>query len=174
MELKLLGVFAVIIAAAAIGYEVGENAKRQLHVFENLRHAVTLIRSEIGYALTPIKELFEMLSTGNDEIWTDFFRIVSKELDRAELDRNIGEIWADTLDKVSVSRYMSKEDQNELKRFGRNLGSYDKNSQLNKIDLFIDYIDRRITVLDSGLSERVRLCRILGVAAGVFVTILMV
>jgi len=90
------------------------------------------------------------------------------------LDRNIGEIWADTLDKVSVSRYMSKEDQNELKRFGRNLGSYDKNSQLNKIDLFIDYIDRRITVLDSGLSERVRLCRILGVAAGVFVTILMV
>ena len=69
---------------------------------------------------------------------------------------------------------MKKEELDELIRFGSMLGTSDRDSQISIIELFIDNINDRINYLQKHIYEKVRLCHVLGVTAGLLITILIV
>ena len=69
---------------------------------------------------------------------------------------------------------MKKEDIHEFIRFANELVCFDRESQLGRIELYIERIEKRIEYLEKSINERVRLYRILGATGGIFITILMI
>lgn len=174
MEIKFLGSMITVFAASAIGYMLGEKAKDQLKIMESLRRCMTIFRGEIQYSGTPLREVFELLVKYKHEIWCEFFEKMANEMGSSTLRKNMGQMWKESLTTTSFFREMSTVDRMECIRFGEALGSYDKGSQVGQIDLYMEQVNNRITELEGAISERVRLYRLLGVAGGVFITILMV
>ena len=173
LEIKFIGIILILISAAAIGCIFGEKAKREIKVLESLNRCLMLFEGEIRYSGTTIRDICERLS-GSGEIWTDFFRYISDELSCDAISGNIGMIWERGISLSDVSKALNDEDKCELIRFGRELGSGDRESELARINLYMDYIKNRLSYLEDNINERVRLCRLLGVTAGVFITILIV
>ena len=152
---------------------MGEKARRHLRLLESLRHWLTVFRSEVHYSGTTLGELSEQLAE-NDDMWNVFFKNLSKEINSGCIEKNISKLWEESFDASGVASILSQSDKTAFIRFGHELGCMDKASQLGRIDLYLENVSLRIAELDKGLSEKVRLCRLLGIAGGIFITILIV
>ena len=61
-----------------------------------------------------------------------------------------------------------------MTRLGENLGYLDKEMQLNTIDLYITQIQGELDDAVDSVKEKVRLYNMLGVMAGIFITIVLI
>lgn len=170
MYLKICGSIMIIAASAFIGYMYGERTKREIDIMKSLLRCIKTIESEIRYAGTPIKEIFRLIA-GTGELWSDFFGGVSDKLnDNGHEGMTV--IWDDVLSGNTVSRNMGSCDRREFVRFFGGLGKSDIESELGRIKLYTEYIRGRIEALSKEEADKVKLFRVLGVTAGLFITIL--
>ena len=172
-EIKLIGMALIMVSAGAIGCIFGERAKREIKILLSLSRCLMMFESEIRYCGTTVNEICARICAGG-EMWSDFFGYISDELADNNLNTDIGMIWEKGMKLFDISKGLSIEDKEEFLRFGRELGSSDRESELGRINMYNDYIKGRLSYLEKNINERVRLCRLLGVTAGVFITILMV
>ena len=167
MYLKIRGSVMIIAASAFIGYMYGERTKKEIDVMKSLLRCVMIIESEIRYVGTPVKEIFRIIAkTG--ELWNDFFCAAADKLDG----KDMTDMWDDIIDNQTVSRNMSVCDRRELIRFFSGLGKSDIEGELGRIKLYTEYIRGRIEGLLGEAVNKVKLFRVLGVTAGLFITIL--
>lgn len=173
---KILGVVFVLAACSMIGVAAGERQKEHINVLMSLKRCLLTVKGEIAYAYTPLSEIFTILSEMGSECWSVFFAQVLDELaDKSQEDMsNLSQIWEKVCRDSDVCSNMGHEELDELVRFGSMLGTSDRDSQISRIELFIDNINDRIHYLQKHIYEKVRLCRVLGVTAGLLITILIV
>lgn len=174
--IKITGVVFVLAACSLIGVVAGERQKEHINLLMSLKRCLLTVKGEIAYAYTPLSEIFSILSGMQSESWSVFFSQVLDELaDRSQDDMgNLSQIWEKVCKSSDVCRNMGQEEIGELIRFGGMLGTSDRDSQISRIDLFIENINDRIDYLRKHIYEKVRLCRVLGVTAGLLITILIV
>ncbi len=172
-EIKLFGMALIIISAAAIGCIFADRAKREIKALSSLSRCLMVFESEIRYCNTPLREICARIYVSG-ELWSDFFGYVSEMLSENDPDAGTGIIWETGAGLFDAPRFLSAEDREEFLRFGNELGKNDRESELGRINMYIDHIKNRLSLLEKNINERVRLCRLLGVTAGVFITILMV
>ncbi len=172
-EIKIAGAALILVSAAAIGWVFGERAKREIKVLLSLNRCLMLFESEIRYSMSTIKDICVRLSEA-DELWSDFFGLVAEGISADSLNADAGSVWEKAVEKSDISETLDDEDKAWLIRFGSELGNSDRESELGKINMYIDYTKNRLLCLEKNINERVRLCRLLGVTAGVFITILIV
>lgn len=157
---------------------MGERAKHQLKLLEGIKRWLLIFHSEVSYSGITLLELAEQLaeekSVNSEGAWSDFFENLAFRLNSNSIDSSIAVMWEESLDTSEVCRFMLNADRQEFIRFGQDLGCLDKASQLGRIDLYLDRVNMRIAEVEKGLAEKVRLCRLLGIAGGVFITILIV
>lgn len=174
MAVKIAGICMILLSSVLIGVTVGENARNRIKLLESLRHLVIRIRGEINYSVPVLAEIFEMISEYSNDIWSEYFSEMSKKITEAgyEVDHNI--IWGQVATQLKIDSLLYEEDYKDFVRFGRELDGYDKESLLKRIDLYINILDNRIAILNKDISNRVKICRMLGIAGGAFLTILIV
>ena len=65
-------------------------------------------------------------------------------------------------------------DKENLVRFGENLGYLDREMQLGTIDLYLNQLEEEINEQAIVARERTKLYNVLGIMAGIFITIVMI
>ena len=173
---KILGIVFVLAACSMIGVAAGEKQKEHINILMSLKRCLLTVKGEIAYAYTPLSEIFSILSDMRSERWSVFFAQILDELaDKSQDDMsNLAQIWEKVCKDSDVCREMKKEELDELIRFGSMLGTSDRDSHISRIELFIYNINDRINYLQKHIYEKVRLCHVLGVTAGLLITILIV
>lgn len=171
--IKILGISLIIISSSLIGVTVGENARIRVNSLVSLRRLLVILRGEMNYSLPMISDALEYIAVRSDDIWNMYFMGVSEGIKRKDIEDS-GSIWLDMANSLQLRNVMYDEDIESLVRFGRDLSSFDKDSLIKRIDMYIQMIELRIDRLNPELGNKVKLCRMLGIIGGTFITIIII
>lgn len=174
IAVKITGICMIIIASVLIGIAFGENARNKIKLLESLMRLIIRFRGEINYSVPVLSEIFENLSGYTNDVWSVYFYEMSERLSEPDYSENEDVIWSQVALKLHIDSMLYEEDYNDLMRFGRELDGYDKESLLKRIDMYINMLDNRINVLNKDIGNHEKICRMLGIAGGAFLTILIV
>lgn len=174
VAVKVTGICMIIISSVLIGVTLGENARNKIKLLESLMRLIIRFRGEINYSVPVLSEIFENISAYSKDIWSDYFVMMSERLNSPEYAENGDKMWEQAAVKLHIDRMLYEEDYKDFLRFGKELDGYDRESMIKRIDMYINMLDNRITVLNRDIGNRVKICRILGITGGVFLTILIV
>lgn len=174
MAVKIMGISLIILSSLLIGVAVGENERYKIKLLESLMRLIIRLRGEINYSVPVLSEIFENISAYSKDIWSEYFAEMAVILSGPDYPEDNEEVWVELAKKLQVDSILYEEDYNDFIRFGRELDGYDKDSLIKRIDMYINMLDGRITSLNRDIGNRVRICRMLGIAGGAFITILIV
>lgn len=177
MYLRILGAFLVIIASTGIGIYFGSNVKDRLEKLCMLKQQFSMIRGDISYSKTPLPEaLYNMGERLEKDLsateFQNFYKEVSKRL-MARPGIPFQKIWEDAVEHYLEKTTLNKNDLQLLSSLGGQFGYLDRDMQLKTIDLYLARLeeDRLLEVQKAG--EKMRLYKILGILAGVFLVVVM-
>lgn len=173
MILKIIGASMTIASMSAIGFYFSLLLKIRLKELKELKNDMFILKGDIRYNQTPLPEALEQIGRRDTSNFKVFFEEVSRALKENE-GGTFMEIWKQNVDKSLKDTCLVLQDREALSKFGECLGFLDKEMQMNTIDLYIAQLDLQIDDLTSIIKERTRLYNLLGIMAGVFVTIIFI
>lgn len=173
MILKIIGSVLTISSMSAMGFYFSTILKTRLAELKELKKYIFILRGDIRYGGTPLPEAMDGLAGRSPGSFQHFFRIIADKL--CDLNgETFGEVWKQGVEQDLKDTCLNKEDKMYLEKFGEHLGYLDKEMQINTIDLFITQLEAQIADLTGMVKEKTRLYNLLGIMAGVFVTIIMI
>lgn len=84
------------------------------------------------------------------------------------------QIWEESLEQLFSQIHLPHSEQEELKRLGKKLGSSDCKMQEQALNWYGDQLKELEKSCRLTLGEKQKLCRSLGILAGLFLTVLFV
>lgn len=171
---RIIGICMIITSSVLIGVAYGEKARNKIKLLESLMRLVIRLRGEVNYSVPVLSEIFEDISGYTEDIWSEYFLEMSKRISAPDYPENEDIMWGQVAAGLHIDSMLYEEDYNDFIRFGSELDGYDKESLVNRIDMYIGILDNRIATLNKDIGNRVRICRMLGITGGAFLTILIV
>lgn len=170
--IKTAGILLTAAGAAGTGISMGLRYRDHLRLLEDLRKMITLLKGEILYDNAPLEEAFAHAGERSSCVLSGMFTDMSKRI--AERNgESFYEMWQEEVDRLDKEVPLSNEDRRQLKGLGQNLGYLDHAMQERTILLYLEQLDGEITYLREHLQEKNRLYTSLGIAAGLFLIIVM-
>lgn len=168
MLLKIFGCLLIFLGCGGIGFGMGRDYNARINQLEQVKKMLFLLEGEIKYNNGGIYETMRKLTGISDNIMTGFFKSVVKD-DTGTLKA----AWQLNAEKSLASNSkLTKEDIAIIKDLGNTIGMTDKETQIKNIDHVMECINDNVNELKKGKTEKCRLYRTTGIAAGAFLTIL--
>ena len=93
------------------------------------------------------------------------------------MDKSFGKtletVWRECCDKELKELVIAKEDKQEFREFGANMGYLDVQMQVASLTLYGEKMDIRIKEYANGIKEKQRIFKIMGVMGGIFLVLIM-
>lgn len=173
MIIKVLGAILVLCSSTAIGFYFSSILKSRLEDLKEIKKYFLILKGDIRYGKTPLPEAIKELAERSEGNFHLFFLNLEERMSRLD-----GEpfqlIWEQGITKDLKNTSLTKEDKMCLTRMGNNLGYLDQDMQLNTIDLYVSQLELTIKELYTGIGEKTRLYKTMGIMAGLFLTIIMI
>ncbi len=170
MIIRLIGAACIIFASTLLGSYWSRLDDYRKADLQELKKALSLLKTEIIYAITPLPEALEHI--GNR---LETFKLLFLEISKEFKNRN-GEsayvIWERTIVKLKGT-HLNREDKEILINFGKALGYLDKEMQTKNIELTIEYLEEHIGKLAESQSKNRKLYQSLGILGGLLLTIIL-
>ena len=168
--LRMFGAILLTIGAAAVGFSAAGSLRRRVVSLRALIGALELMDRELAFRLTPIPELFALLSQRTQAPACDFFAHCLSGMERLG-EQTLSQIWHTAL--TSYSMDLHGEDRDALEALGEVLGRYDGPGQRAALE---EIHARLIRCLSHAEEEFLRMGRVygaLGLTAGSFLAVLL-
>lgn len=169
--LKLLGALLLAGGAAFLGLSAAAQLERRVRNLRAVSAALEQLTRELTFRLTPMPDLLSALVRETIPPVQAFFAYCRDGLDRLG-EKSLSELWNEALDAVPMD--LGAEERVALRQLGGILGRYDGEGQREALTLCQARLGACITHAE---EERTRLGRVygaMGLAAGAFLTILLV
>ncbi len=168
MNLKILGICAVILGCGGFGFRMASCHRTDEKYIRQLLAVLDQIQCELEYRLTPLPELCRIAS----ENCSGNLRKLFKNLCH-ELDRQIAPDAQCCMNAAVVNSELSRKMKALLRELGRSLGSFDLSGQIRGIDAVrrqaMDALQESVRNRD----VRIRSYQTLGLCAGAALAILL-
>ena len=169
---KALGAILIICGTSAWGISGVFRLKRRCRILAEMTGAIGAIRSEITTRLTPVPELITRIARETEEPVRSFFRSVEGRLEDIGA-LTLYDIWDDALTNTP-ELLLLRDEVEALRAVARALGRYDLEEQR----LALSRAERQLEQFLQGARDiRARdskIKRIVGVAAGIFIVLLLI
>ena len=168
MILKIFGAATIVVCCSLIGIRCAGVYSQRVKTLRALIGTLTVARSEICDLLSPIPELFELLSHSAPAAAKGFWRDCDR-LIRAGL--GIPEAWKTAADGI---RYIDEACREAVSGLAGVIGRYDAEAQRDEITRTVGILEKALADAESERGGRSRTCAALGVAVGVMLAIILV
>lgn len=172
MLLKIIGSIFIIGSTSLFGYLLGKEKTNRLAQLRDLKKLLYQLRGEIQYGYTPLPEAMGNLGSRSETVFSGFFLDMEEQLKGYE-GSSFYSIWKAGVEEKLKNTALNKADKRKLTAFGENLGYLDQDMQIRTIELYIEGLEEEINTESKAQKEKIRLCQLLGVLSGIFVTIVM-
>ena len=155
MYLKIAGCLGIVAATSGYGYSRGMEYQRQITDTGELQRVIRQLAGEMEYTYAPLAQVCASVSrrcSQNYRIWLEH---LAKELEMPS--RSLAIIW---------ERCCESDLECLL------LGSLDKKQETQIFLQYAEFLEEKRGSLLKEIQEKRRLCNLLGVTAGLFLTIL--
>ena len=158
--LKIFGCCAIIMACTAFGVEHGNEVSKHRKALEELHKIFTLFQLEVQFTKIPVREVFIKLLSKADPPYKSWM----EDIDHIG---NFEEDWSKLIDTHFQESHLTKEEKNELKALGKNLGCSEA------ISLYLSSLELSIQNTREEEKEKKKLYQSMGVMGGIFLVILL-
>ena len=178
--MRYVGILIMAAAAIGAGFMAADRWKERLEVLQRFRQMIYYLKGQILYANATLPEALaevgERFLTGHesdDEYLQEpgkFFMRVCERMEHAD-GVPFSEIWQEEVDKLPDHFPLGAADRENLAAVGKNLGYADSAMQERTLLFYLEQTDDSIEYLKKELENRTKLYRSLGMAAGLFIMI---
>lgn len=137
---------------------------------EKFVRLLTVIQTQIEYALTPTGELLEKLSESTEFQDFRFIQIVKERFAAGEA---LEKAWNSALQTYATCSALQSREKELISAFSESFGSTDKYGQSANCAFFITQLKMQTEELRKAAQTKTRLYRALGILSGVFLMILL-
>lgn len=167
---RFVGFIIIILGTTMMGFKYADKIKERYKSLTYLKKVLIMLRAEIDYNESEMSQIFRELHSKTVGEFKDFFGRLYENT-KEFYEQAISGYWNIAADKYLTNISFTKEDIMKIKELGENLGYLDKKMQLNNIDYTLDYIDRETKELHLSMDKNMRMWKMFGALAGIFITI---
>jgi len=173
MLMRIIGAVIVLGASTIAGIYYGNLETYRIRDLLEVKKALSILRSQIEYARTPLPEAMQAISVRVRESVGKVFEMCAEMLiyERSE---KVAHIWEAAVEQHKDALFLAQEDVEQLKGFGAQLGGMDSEAQIMNISMLIDYIDERVAHLHESRDKNKKLYRSFGVLGGALIVIIFI
>lgn len=169
---RLVGILLLMTGCIGLGYRAVSEEKQRIRQLREIRHMMLRIQSEMTYGKRTLPEICSLLAQNGAEPYrTIFCRIFQKaaENDGATLER----IWMEEMETGLRDLPLKQEEKEILKNLSGGSGITDEAMQAAGVGQSLDFLTRRIDRAETEYESRSRVIMSISVAAGLFLSILL-
>lgn len=170
LAIRIVGMIITLAASSALGMYLASRAVFRKHDLLEIRKALSILKSEIEFAASPLPEAMANIAARTTGPISDIAGHFA-----ARLKNNDGEtaydLWLYSIESHKKSSFLTEEDTEVLGGFGKTLGYLDKQMQADSIKFTMDYIDTQVTEIQEGSQKNQRMYKSLGVIGGILLLV---
>ena len=172
--LRLAGSLTVLAAAAGLGTAVSLDYGKRIRLLTQLRRMFLLLAGEIRSSRMPAAEAFGRMAGRMEPPFGKWLGMLAERLE-AGAGESFSSIWKQWVEQwvQEDAQALKKQDVELLLSFGESFGYLDQQMQLSSIAFVQEQLLDRVGELKGGCAARMRMARLLGVSAGIFLVILL-
>lgn len=165
--LKYIIIILIFFTSVSIGDLVSKKYILRVKELKEFKNAFNIIETKIKFTYEPLSNIFietsKLLSKNVAKIFESTV-IYMKQL-------NAGEAWNKSLEECETN--LKKEDIENIKNFGKMLGTVDKDGQISMLEVTKNFIEMQIDKAKTEENKSSKLYKTLGVIVGLaFIVIL--
>ena len=171
---RLAGSLTVLAAATGLGAAVSLDYRRRIPLLTQLRRMFLLLAGEIRSSRTPAAEAFGRMAGRMEPPFGKWLKTLADRLEAGE-GESFAFIWKEWVEQFARAdaQALQTQDVELLLSFGEGFGYLDQQMQLSSIQFVQEQLLDRVGELRGGCAARMRMARLLGVSAGIFLVILL-
>lgn len=170
MIYKWLGAGMIISCCTGCGFSIVLHQKSEIKMLQELRHFLDEILCELPYKLTPLPQLIRSASSGLSGRMKQMLDAFAVQLDRQVLP-DASCCMNSALDDYEID---SEKILRLLKQLGNSLGRFDLGGQLKELTGLQAECQTALSDMEQENDIRFRSYRVLGLCAGIALTILLI
>lgn len=172
MYLKLTGSVMVLLSTTAFGFLIGEQFRLRVRRLTSLRQIFLMLQGEIRYHRSTLSEIFERIALKTDEPFSGWLTGMAKEMQKQD-GKNFQKLWEEQVRQHLYGCGLKESDLLFLQELGGQIGYLDAQMQELVLSQAMMRMDAETAQLSGGLSDKMKLCRILGAAGGLILVIVL-
>lgn len=169
---KIAGAVMILVACCGMGFGKSMEYKKRIRDLLNVKKILLMLRGEIKYAKSPLAEAFAAIGKRQENVFGEFLLQVADGMNEQQGETFL-QIWENKLELILPKSALLKEDRQQLKRLGGQLGYLDREMQISTIDLQVEQLEMLIKRLEEEQGKRCRVCSCLGVFAGIMLNLIL-
>ena len=163
--LELMGAALLAVAAVLCGFYTADIVKARCDILEECIILIRSVASQINYADEPVKKILFNTVKGYDYKFLTFLKVVAE----TEFSDGFDKLWCDCIETGCTGVYFEKQTVEMLKAFGQKLGKTDSSGQKELCIYYERKFEQLINMTKEKRSEKMKLCRIVGLAVGTII-----
>ena len=171
--IRAAGALLILTSTTVWGVKKASECKERLEHMKCLEQIFILIQSEIRYSRTHMGELFYEIGRKMSEPYQAWLMDMHKKLN-TYTGETFEDIWKESICENLDQLSLAKEDLEELKNIGKQMGISDVNAQIRLIDLYLEQLGRSMQEVHEQIQTKVRLYHCIGVMSGLFIIVLLI
>ena len=172
MLLKAVGVSVLFASSSMFGYSLSSDFNKRIKILEKFYKTLIVLKGEINYNNSGIKEAIEVISLDKD-VTGRFFCTIIRIFEEKKV--SVNKAWSLAVkQELDTLNYTKKEEVMIIEELGRSIGITDKETQLNNINYTMDKLSRLITELKEIKESKCKIYKMMGIVAGMFVAIILI
>ncbi|MDR1000544.1 MAG: stage III sporulation protein AB [Clostridiales bacterium] len=168
IALKLAGCALVVGASSLLGFYYAHRDEFRMGDLLAWRKAFVILNSEISYAIKPLAEAAEFVSSRAAHPPSAVFAALASSLQSRQAS-DVCDIWKSAVDTAQGKTFITTDDIECIYNYGATLGGADKRLQIEAIEQTINYIDGTIVILREQSEKNKKLYFSLGLLGGLLV-----
>ncbi|WP_163537749.1 stage III sporulation protein SpoIIIAB [Gracilibacillus sp. YIM 98692] len=169
--MKWFGALLIVFTLTWLGYEWSKKLEQRPQLIRVLKSSLQILEAEIVYSQASIMEACHNISQQIPSPVSGFFRQVAQQLKHEPI--SLYDIWDKETDRFCHSVFLSSEEKEIMKQFGRTLGQHDIVQQQKYIQLALTHLDRKLKEAEDMNYRYGKMVKSLGLLAGLFLAILL-
>jgi len=169
---SIVGAVVILVSCTALGFYFAAQEKFRVHDLQEFKKALMILSSEIEHMRTPLPLACANIAKRTNDPVSALFGQFSDLLSN-ETGETAYQLWLQTLNGQKKRSYLAAEDWDALEGFGKTLGYLDKQMQQSAIACTVDYIDEKVTGLQTQSDKNSRMYRSLGVIGGLLLVVVL-
>lgn len=171
MLIRVLGVVVVLLASCGLGFRISYELFYRIEDLQQIKRVVVMLRGEIKYANAPLTEALSSIAFRVPVPWKDLLTEMTETMEACD-GNTFASIFQTMQKKYLDGTSLLPDDRNRLTEFGANLGYLDKEMQIGSIDLYLEDLEGQIKEAGEKAEKNSKLYRIMGMAVGVLILLI--
>lgn len=173
MTIQLMSGGAIIIGCAYLGILLAASFKKRVRQLAEFRNVLAQLEFDIDFRCIPLSESLKNMGKNCQGAVRDVLLYISERLSE---DRcvNMQKLWSRAINRFKYELFLTEEDIEIILIFSKNLGSGDCSQEKNNLKM----ASARLKMAEDEALEiakrNVKMCRGLGILAGIFIVIVLV